>query len=186
MPAPASATNFAGCSAAYAGPCYANNSNHYFSYGLDPEWRAAQEATRTGSYETTDLNTFLSAHAGSNGVAISDVHVGKDPGLPSGIAGLYTCQEYEGNFRCYHAHISYSPAFDEFLGDSADFKRHIACHETGHSLGLRHSDNLNGGNEDSGLTPEGNATRYVCMSDEDDLFPSGLGSHNVAHINGKY
>lgn len=160
---PASASNFNGCfNDPQHEPCYANNSTQYMAYDLSPGWRSATEATRTQSYDTTDLTTALTVHEAS------DVWYTVDPLLEKAY-GYYTCLAYKGNGMCSHGHISYSgPLGPSLTGPQL---QSVACHETDHTLGLLHP------NPDD-------ASIYQCMVVGG--FPPYMGQHNVAHINARY
>jgi hypothetical protein len=168
---PASSHNFRGCADPATEPCFANNSTHYFSYNLNASggrWRAAVEFTRVNSYETTDLTTALAPHEAS------DVYYYID-NTDRGAYGHYYCLYPEaGRPRvCHHAHIWFNDSYSM----TQDQRISVACHETGHSLGLRHP------NDASPPAPD-DPSVYQCMVVAG--FPIFLGPHNTAHINSRY
>lgn len=164
----ASGTNFAGCDAGEPEPCFANNSYHTATYNLGPRLYTATERTRIQSYETTDLTTAVDT--GSTHDVNEDLHYGVDDNLPDGILGRYDCHYYLNGQRCTHAHIRYHGEL--LTGFSDDELQSLACHETGHSVGLRHP-------------PVDDATLYGCMVNGAQL-PRHLNPHNVSHIDGRY
>lgn len=163
--APVSAENFAGC-ASSGNPCFANNSTHYMSYNLTTGWRAATEATRTQSYETTNLVTILAAHDSS------DVYYEVET-QQTNYYGIYFCVTPGSYGTCNHAHVTYNGPNGSGLTSSE--LQSVACHETGHTLGLRHPDFI--------PAPD-DPNVYQCMVVNG--FPAFLGAHNVKHINDWY
>ncbi|MFN2624747.1 MAG: hypothetical protein ABR520_01510 [Mycobacteriales bacterium] len=166
----AHASNFGGCAANTTQACFANNSTHYMYYDLTSGWRAATEATRTQSYETTNLTTILSESQ------YADVLYGIDTVFTAGF-GYYRCLSWvnDGQGKCAKAEVNYSgPRGPELTSSQL---QSVACHETGHSVGLWHP-------ADKGLTDDPNI--YQCATNRAGSFPPLLGSHNVGHINGKY
>lgn len=153
MAPPAAATNFGGY--------YANNRTHYMSYNLTSGWRTATEATRTGSYETTVLTTVLAAHDTSD--VFYEVETQSAP-----YYGSYFCVTPSGA-TCNHAHVTYNGP--NGAGLTALELKHVACHETGHTVGLQHP-------------PVEDAALYRCLVSTS--FPDTLGQHNADHINFHY
>lgn len=163
---PAAASNFIGC-AGTADPCFANNSTHYMSYNLTTGWRTATEATRTGSYETTDLTTVLSVHDSS------DVYYEVETQSTS-YYGIYFCVTFGSSGTCNHAHVTYNGP--NGAGLTATELKSVACHETGHTLGLRHPGDVG--------APDSDQTTYRCMVVNG--FPDTLGPHNAGHLDARY
>lgn len=169
-----SAGNLDGCDAGEQVPCFANNSYHTATYNLGPRLYAATERTRTQTYETTDLTTDVdttNTHDDNE-----DLYYGVDDSLPPNVYGIYTCHFYLSGQRCTHAHIRYHGA--EIAGLSDDDLQALACHETGHSLGLWHP-------ADRGYTNDPNT--FGCMVQG--FYPGKpkyLQTHNTIHINSRY
>lgn len=163
---PAAANNFIGCSGS-GQPCFANNSTHYMSYNLTTGWRTATEATRTGSYETTRLTTILSNHDSS------DVYYEVETQSAS-YYGSYFCVTFGASGTCNHAHITYNGP--NGAGLTATQLKSVACHETGHTVGLRHPWDVGGDDNDQAT--------YRCTVVNG--FPDTLGPHNAVHIDGRY
>jgi hypothetical protein len=164
----ASAGNFGGCNNGVSFPsCLANNSTHYMSYDLTSGWRTATESTRTQSFETTDLTTILTVHDSS------DVHYYVETTAGASYIGKYFCATWGPSGICNHAHVAYNGPNGSGLSTS-DLQS-VACHETGHSVGLRHP-------EDSNLPDDPSV--YQCMVVNG--FPRFLGGHNADHINAYY
>jgi hypothetical protein len=130
-------------------------------------------STLFGSYDTTDLDVSLaSGHTASVDVFYD---YGDVPDVPEGAAvGLWSCQTWNGH-RCDHGHVIFDGA--QISGYSDDKLKWLACHETGHSVGLTHP------SDDSDGLPVG-STVFACMRYSP--FPSNLGGHNVGHIDGYY
>lgn len=167
----ASASNLEGCTQNVVEPCFANNRNHGFSYDLGSRLRAATERTRTQTYETTVLTTVLTDHSGS------DVAYSVADNVEPGVYGYYECRNFKpSDFACDHAHIVYHGDFIAGFSDS-DLQA-LACHETGHSFGLRHP-------LEKGLPNDGAV--YGCMIQAGyPGKPRFLGQHNADHINNYY
>lgn len=171
MAAPARSTNFGGCATANQ-PCLANNSTHWFSYNLNASnkrWRGAVEFTRVNSYETTALTTGLTSHEAS------DVYYYLD-NTDRGAFGQYYCLYPEAGRPgvCHHAHIWFNDSNTGIYALTQDQRISVACHETGHSVGLRH--------------PLSDHPVYQCMNRllRPAGFPMFLGGHNAGHIDDYY
>lgn len=146
-------------------PCPADSKHHiYFYLGLPGRFVTATETSRLQSYDQGGgWTTVQTTHHDS-----SDAHF-MDDNLPPGAVGEYTCSVLYGGGRCDHAHIRYDVAAADDLSD--DELQSLACHETGHSVGLSHP-------EDDGQPDDPNV--YHCMVI--DGWPRFLGSHNVWHL----
>jgi hypothetical protein len=135
---------------------------------------AAVSRTMYSSYDTTDLSIPPRRDQHSAGL---DVHYrnGSIPDSPEGrVVGLTSCQIWEGH-RCDHWHVIFDGAQ---IADYSDAKlQWLACHETGHTVGLKH------GSVDPDAGP-GNVAAYQCMRYSP--FPIYLGAHNATHINNHY
>lgn len=157
----AQAGNFGGCSGTNE-PCFANNNYHTFIYNLGPRMRTALERTRTESYETTDLTTAVQGSAADSNA--EDVYAEFVRNLPFGAVGQYLCVYAGASGTCNHGHVRFD---DSQIGGFSDAQlQSLACHEVGHSVGLLHGP-------------------YECIQ-SGQVSARYLGSHNVAHINGRY
>lgn len=162
------------CYYSYVRECYADSSNHNWSAEVGPRMLDAIDATLYGSYHTTDLT-----------IPPRDPHDGHvdiwyhfdDADLPGGVIGLASCQTWSGHI-CDHWHVIFD---DEVIAGDSDQELHaLACHETGHTVGLMHpeiDDDAGGGGTW--------ADKYKCMLSYSPS-PHLLGDHNVAHINQRY
>jgi hypothetical protein len=163
--------------------CNANNSadsaNHGFWYnsGLSSAMAGATNWSRTYNYDGTDVNTFnVTALAFDTDVVVYDqdytTYCGKVwhyPGVP-GTVGMAECKSLATNPA--NACEKFEVRFDESaaLAPSTPeaWRRSLACHELGHTLGLTHE------NTDSCINPDISETRY------------GLTAANVSWINSHY
>jgi hypothetical protein len=158
------ATNFAGCTGG-GQPCFANNSNHGFAYQLGPRMRQAMENTRLQSYHTTNLTTRLDTRAAA------DVFFFIDDTLPQNVFGRYECIQFSTLVAnaCHRAEVRFNGGRIAGFNDNELWK--LACHETGHTVGLWH--------------PTDPGVDYGCMvqgqSEARWLMP-----HNTHHINSRY
>jgi hypothetical protein len=71
--------------------------------------------------------------------------------------------------RCRHGHVRYK---NSSLSTNT-YEKALACHETGHSVGLRHQGSLSQSTVRCMYNPVPSTDPYV-------------GTHNVNHINGLY
>jgi hypothetical protein len=136
-----------------------------FSTILPNRFRSATSFTINSSYNTTDL-TFSQYPDGhrddlNNYYSVSNT-------MPiGGLNSYHDCVYWVSGSRtrCRHGHIVY---LNRDWND--DYEKKLACHETGHSTGLRHRDS--------------NQPLYRCMTNG--VTDPWLGPHNAAHINANY
>lgn len=108
--------------------------------------------TRTNVYDPTDLVT--SFYTGSS----TDVIVRDQDyttycgytwhGSGGTVYGLYVCEAATGSGRCERSSIRYDLSYVNATTEAN--RRGLACHETGHSLGLAHYNTYSGCMETSG------------------------------------
>ncbi|HZD01107.1 MAG TPA: hypothetical protein VFA46_13225 [Actinomycetes bacterium] len=142
--------------------------SYQWDTNLSSRMRTASDRTLTGSYATTDLNILKFAD-GHRTDLNNQYALGSMPD-PSYI-GYHDCVYWVSfsKTRCRHGHIRYK---NSNLGNTT-YEWALACHETGHSVGLRHQGSLS-------------QSTVRCMYNP---VPSGdpyVGTHNVNHINGLY
>ena len=129
--------------------------------------------TLYGSYDTTDLKVLLEGNGHTQTV---DAWYQVD-NLP-GYYALTSCEVGNGTHRCKHWHVT----FDPDNGSLSDAElRSLACHETGHTVGLMHPQIQSHG------WSYGDA-RFGCMRTSGFMDPWDpfLRGHNVRHINNFY
>lgn len=162
------------CYYSYIRECYADSSNHNWSASVGPRMLKAIEDTLYGSYHATDL-TIPPQDPHDEHVDIWYHFDGAD--LPNGAVGLASCQNWSGHV-CDHWHVLFD---DEAIASYWNLPlQSLACHETGHTVGLTHPENDN--------DAAGGGTwsdKYKCMLSSLPT-PHLLGDHNVAHINQRY
>lgn len=139
---------------------------YFFGAGLSSDMRSRINESRLWSFEAvSNWSTSVTTNHDR-----ADLHfLGEN--LPGDTLGLYRCSVVQGS-RCGHGHIR----FDEAAMDSFEYgvasRRGLACHETGHGVGLLHP-----------LATEADTAVHQCMMTRVNPWPSGLGSHNAAHLN---
>lgn len=150
----------------------ADNRDHYFWYeDVTSAVSSAVNYTRTNVYNPTDVNT----HNASGNTATTDVVVRDQdystycgyswhPG--GGLWGLTTCDSTNSAGECEKHTVRYDISYFNVAGTTDE--RGLACHETGHTLGLTHRD-----------------TDSRCMKTYGP-YPTTLADHDINHLNANY
>ncbi|MCU1496255.1 MAG: hypothetical protein JWM47_208 [Acidimicrobiales bacterium] len=177
-PAETSQANFADglsghCLRDKARKCFADNSLHTVTWNLGPRMREATFATLFGSYDRTVLDVvYIRDHRAHVDVAYMIKKLRDLPGRQ--VIGKADCRVWRRH-RCDHWHVYFDGG--QIAGLSQPLLKSLACHETGHTVGLTHGDMDSHG-------WAANDPRFWCMLYEP--YPSGLGEHNVRQINRFY
>lgn len=161
----------------------ADNNEHTFYYSnLWTQTRDAQNAARINIYDPTDINTKLLTSVSSTTDAVVydedyTTYCGYDwdaSAPATNIWGLTTCVSINSALECEKHEIRYD--VPDVLAMTSNARIGLACHETGHSVGLKHLDN-----------PTGDATFRGCMYTlADPTYWPFLSPHDVGHINANY
>lgn len=175
------------CEQHSGGTCMGDNALHtvYVDLGYGTQMAIAVWDTLNLSYDTTSVNIqSTSIMHGS-----TDVYYGGDnSGPPGANFGVTTCLDYNApsNKACQHWHVKFylnnisSWNYTQNTTFGYNARRHIACHETGHTLGLMHG---------SQATPTMSdlAAAIYCMQTHPapaPFVPAPLvGPHNAGHLN---
>jgi hypothetical protein len=144
------------------GPLFADNpgQSYYYDAGHTAGARAATTWTIEYSYQPTDMNWYYT----TTGIHTSnDIWYTVDP-VADPYIGLTTCRALMDIDECEHWHVVYD---EPWWIDASDVsRRSLACHETGHTVGLKHGS-------------------YGCL-EEGQTWNQYLGTHNTSHINSRY
>jgi hypothetical protein len=142
--------------------------------GLGPKMEAATRSTWDGSYNTTDLVRAYTT------VVSADIYYTNTDSLPVGVVGRTICLTAgSGPRRCLRARVLYDGGniVAANLHNNPTALKALACHETGHAIGLVHPQDAAGGYESANVG---------CMASPLNIEDSLVRTHNVEHINGHY
>lgn len=174
IPGVAHATNLAGAN--FATGCNGgvhrdDGGTHSFQYeSTTVATTSMQNWTRTYVYDPTDLVTSFSSGSAVD-VIVRDQdyttycgYTWHGSGTGQTVWGLYVCEAVTtpGGY-CGRSSVRYDLSYVNAATESQ--RRGLACHETGHSLGLKHYNAYSG-----------------CMEEEGPYFWN-LSTHDIAHIN---
>jgi len=178
------ATNFStSCIAGAGGNNAADNWDHTFYYfGLTAAWANAQTYANSVNTNSTDAEAFELGYVNEN----TDVVVYDDAytyacdrdwwtsPTNGGVVGLNICITVSGwRGNCNKSETRYSTTYAGWSSDVTD-ERAVACHETGHTLGLTHSDasSCMGVNSPAQQWTSGESGAINSYYDDDQLFGS--------------
>lgn len=153
--------------------CFADSIVHTWNGDLGPRNDRAVRATLYGSYNTSSLTiTEKSGHP-------YDLDVWYEVDTLPGYYGLTSCEGGNGTHFCTHWHVTFNPDNGDQLIDNE--LRSLACHETGHTVGLMHPEINSHGYSIADA-------RFACMRTAGNMNPWDiyLGQHNVSHIDNFY
>lgn len=184
---PARATNFGSfCAAGPPATCVAmaNNKYHAVRYqslgtqsGDIPNIRAAVDYILANEFDPTDLVAYHDDVDTLPDVIVSDAMYAQYngvagwtncPGTNTGTGGTHPNWWCRGQTIVFNTYMYWY--WSDFF-DTDNQRRFMACHEMGHSVGLRHRTD----------------TKSTCMwYQAGDSAEPWLGSHDISHINAKY
>jgi hypothetical protein len=160
------------------------NTRHHFVYfdpSLTPELATAFRDTMAEDYEPTVLQMYEQAEP----TAYTDVIVYSEDYGDNGAAGWVYCPldaphgtNAHGHRWCrqQELHLNLNGRYAAYLGDDAS-RAYVACHELGHTVGLRHWGNP--------PETEGPAAA-TCMNADTPDGPTDLHQFDIDHINAYY
>ncbi len=168
-------------------PCLADNSYHsYYVSSAVPNYLSSRiTATRVSSYNYTDVT--MAEWGSPSGVDVVYAMDATLADLPVPAAGQYRCDDPVDSTRCNSAHVYFENGNAYRNRTNSDYLQKLACHETGHSVGLVHGVNSSyeGAGPNNGISTSNTTTWLECMiSGPTDR--KGLGSHQGGEINGVY
>jgi hypothetical protein len=145
-----------------------NLMSYQFDTNLSSRMRTASSRTLVNSYATTPLDILHFSDGHSTDV---NNHYAIGPMPSPGLIGYHDCIYLVANsaVRCWHGHIRYANS----SLSTETYEWALACHETGHSVGLRHQGTLS-------------QSTVRCMYNPVPSNDPYVGTHNTAHINAFY
>lgn len=143
----------------------------FMESSVDSGGRAAiREALDYSFDNSTVLNVGYPASASRSGGSETDIiYQARVP--ISGFAGRTYCDDAVAERRCDQHYVQFA--------DGVVIQRDIACHETGHAVGLTHGQQANPRQSNSSST-------LACMVNGPSYPTDQLGTHNIKTINNTY
>jgi hypothetical protein len=115
----------------------------FYYWNLSGAMTSAEDWVRSNDVDPTDLGTYNIVSQSAD-VVVRDLDYSTYCGLDwyssshgGGTTGLTTCDSLLANGRCSTHSIRYSTNYTSIASTSQ--RRGLACHETGHSIGLTHA-----------------------------------------------
>jgi hypothetical protein len=159
--------------------CFADSTIHNWDWDLGPRFATVTFDSLYNTYDTTDLQIAQSGTT-NDGVHNQDVDIYYHFGtVANGNWALASCQSpVNTSHHCNHWHVIYDNEELVAVNDNDVFFKKVACHETGHTVGLQHPDVQDHGWEHTDA-------RFGCMRRGEILQPL-LGDHGANHIDSYY
>lgn len=143
----------------------------YFQNSVTSTQKSITKGRLNSQYNPTDLNVSYLASPVYTGPSETDIiYQTNATGFSGSTIGRTWCDDAVTSVKCDQHYV-------RFRGTT--FNAELACHETGHAVGLTH------GREASPKVAQ-DATVLGCMETPDHGTRSALGSHNVSLINATY
>lgn len=121
-------------------------------------------------YDPTDLNIIWDGTPKYSGSGETDIIYQQSNSVPSGLLGLAYCEDAQTSTKCDQHYVLFAtdtPGTD------------LACHESGHAVGLTHGAN-------SWFSTSNSDTRLGCMRTPIVTGSDSIGAIHRAHINREY
>lgn len=139
--------------------------------------RDATTWSLNNSYNATDLNVSYPGTPSYTGDAETDIVYQGLTNLPTGLWGQAWCNDAVSSTRCDQHYVAFNNTMLARSSTTATMRRSLACHETGHAVGLTH-----GNNAYPAVSVDDPALACMIING----WPTNLGSHNVGQINAAY
>lgn len=137
----------------YPGPCTAGNPGGKYCQtdnrtltafretSLADAGKSAIAWTLDHSYDTTNLNVHYPSSASYSGDAETDIiYRAKATDVEAGDDGITWCNDRASSTRCDQHYVSFRYATVASSTTDTSYARGLACHETGHAVGLTHGE----------------------------------------------
>jgi hypothetical protein len=126
-----------------------------------------------GSYDGTDLAIHYASSPVYSGTGETDIiYQVSTSGMSGSLIGFTWCDNAANASQCDQSYVRFK--------DAADTDRELACHETGHAVGLTH------GAQASPVESNSDGSILGCMETPDSGAHPYLQSNNVDNINAVY
>ena len=142
----------------------------FFGQSMSAGGESNTRATLNDSYTTTALNVSYPSTVVLTGSAETDIVYRVDASqVPSGFIGWTYCDDAVSLYQCdqHYVYFEFQPSIT------------LACHETGHAVGLTHGD-------DASPQVSNTADSLHCMRTPISYADRWVGQHNADQINATY
>jgi hypothetical protein len=149
-----------------------NSSLYYYEQGSVGSAEYEVDTTLFNSYDGTDLNVTYTSNPVYSGDAETDIiYQVSTSGFSGNAIGQTWCEDAAGGSKCDQEYVRFRTV--------GYVDRELACHETGHAVGLTHG-------ADAYPSESNTASELGCMETPDNGSRPYIESHNVSEINSVY